>query len=327
VTESGLIAVVYVKGDDPVLVAQATAAALDDALGDADPGLALEDVSGDDRGPAAAAESASTPPFLTDRRVVVLRDVGRFGAAEVAPLIDYLAAPLATSTVILAAGGGSVVPALTKAVQKAGVVIDAGVPRGKGRGSWVSERLRDSPVKVDAAAARLIDEHLGDDLGRLAPLLEVLAAAHGEGARIGPAEVEPFLGEMGGAAPWDLTDAIDKGDVAGALAQLHRAMGGAGRHPLVLIGSLHSHVARMARLDGAGVTSEADAAALLGIAAYPAKKALNQARRLGTERLLNALTLVADADVDVKGRSSWEPELVLEVLVARLTRLAGARRR
>jgi DNA polymerase-3 subunit delta len=284
-------------------------------------------LSGDDRAPAAAAESASTPPFLTDRRVVLVRDIGRFGAPEVAPLVEYLAAPMATSTIILAAGGGALVPALTKAVQKTGTVVDAGLPRGKGRTSWVGERLKDAPLRVDAAAARLIEEHLGDDLGRLAPLLDILAAAYGEGAKVGPVEVEPFLGEAGGGAPWDLTDAIDRGDVAGALGQLRRTLVGGGRHPLVVISSLHNHVARMARLDGSGATSEGEAAALLGIAAYPARKALTQSRRLGTERLLAALTLVADADVDLRGRSSWRSELILEVLVARLARMSSARRR
>jgi hypothetical protein len=38
--------------------------------------------------------------------------------------------------------------------------------------------------------------------------------------------------------------------------------------------------------------------------------------------------LVAQADVDLRGRSGLPPELVLEVLVARLSRLApGSRRR
>jgi DNA polymerase-3 subunit delta len=313
--------VYFIKGDDAILVAQALLTTLDDVVGEDDPGLIVEDLSGDDNAPATAAEAAGTPSFLAPRRVIVIREIGRFTAAEVAPLIDYLAAPLDTSVVVLAAGGGTVPAPLIKAVQKAGEVIDAGTPRGKARTSWVLDKLHEAPVKIDAAAARLIEGHLGEDISRLEPLVTILTAAFGPGAKLGPAQVEPYLGEAGSAAPWDLTDAIDRGDAAAAIEQLHRLMSGAGRHPLGVISSLHTYVSRMARLDGAGVATEGDAAALLGIAAYPAKKALSQSRRLGTEALLRMLGLVADADVDLRGRSSWPPELVLEVLVARLARV------
>ena len=313
--------VYFIKGDDPILVAQALNTTLDDVVGDDDPGLIVEDLSADDNAPAAAAEAASTPSFLAPRRVIVIREVGRFNAGAVAPLLDYLTQPVDTSTIILGAGGGTVPAPLLKAVQKAGEVVDAGTPRGKARSNWVMEKVHGAPVKIDAAAARLIESHLGEDINRLEPLITMLTAAFGPGAKIGPAQVEPYLGEAGSAAPWDLTDAIDRGDAAAAIEQLHRLMNGIGRHPLGIVSSLHSHVSRMARLDGAGITSEGDAAALLGVAAYPAKKALSQSRRLGTEALLRMLGLVADADVDLRGRSSWPDELILEVLVARLARV------
>lgn len=313
-------AVYFVKGDDPVLVAQALTANVEAIIADDDPTLVLEDLTEADNAPAAAAEAASTPSFLAPRRIILIRDIGRFTANDVAPLIAYLESPSETSTLVLGAGGGTVPAPLVKAIQKAGEVVDAGTPRGKARTSWVLEKLHDAPVKIDAAAARLIEGHLGEDIARLEPLVTILTAAYGAGAKIGPAQVEPYLGEAGSAAPWDLTDAIDRGDSAAAIEQLHRLMNGAGRHPLGIVSSLHNYVSRMARLDGVGVTGEADAAALLGIAAYPAKKALTQSRRLGAEALLRMVGLVADADVDLRGRSSWPPELVLEVLVARLAR-------
>ena len=314
-------AVYFVKGDDAILVAQALSATLAEVVGDDDAELIVEDLSMAEDAPAAAVDAAATPNFLAPRRVIVIREIGRFTATDVAPLVDYVAAPLASSVIILGAGGGTVPAPLVKAVQKHGEVVDAATPRGKARTSWVLDKLHDAPVTVDAAAARLIEGHLGEDIARLEPLITILTAAYGPGAKLGPAQVEPYLGEAGSAAPWDLTDAIDKGDAAAAIAQLRRLMSGAGRHPLGVISSLHSHVSRMARLDGSGVTNEADAAALLGIAAYPARKALTQSRRLGTDALIRMLTLVADADVDLRGRSAWPAELVLEVLVARLARV------
>ena len=82
----------------------------------------------------------------------------------------------------------------------------------------------------------------------------------------------------------------------------------------------------MLRLDGSGISGEADAAAAVGMAPFPAKKALSQARRLGSAPIARAITLLADADLDLRGIKEWPDELVLEVLVARLSRLAPSRR-
>ena len=95
-------------------------------------------------------------------------------------------------------------------------------------------------------------------------------------------------------APWDLTDAVDAGDTAKALDLLHRTLGDPRSHTLAVIASLHRHVQQLLRLDGSGATSQEDAAQILGIHAFPAKKALAQSRRLGTERIARAVRLLAD---------------------------------
>jgi DNA polymerase-3 subunit delta len=87
---------------------------------------------------------------------------------------------------------------------------------------------------------------------------------------------------------------------------------------------------RVARLDGAGVSNERDAAAVLGIkgSTFPARKALNVAKALGPKGSRRAVALLAEADLTLRGGgTAWPGELVLEVLVARLSRLGGSRRR
>jgi DNA polymerase-3 subunit delta len=318
--------VVLVKGDDPGLVADALRQATERALGGADRGLALEELGGEDLAVGAIVDAARTPPFLTERRVLVVRDVGRWNSDELAPLVDYLDAPEPTTSVVLVAGGGQTSPRLLNAVKKAGEVLDAGTPSGRARSAWVADRLGAAPVKIDPAARQRVADHLGEDLGRLPALVDTLVGAYGEGARIGTDELEPFLGDAGGVAPWDLTDAIDRGDTATALGALKRLTGGGERHPLVVLASLHRHYAAMLRLDGANVASEQEAAAVLGIAPFPAKKAMQQAARLGSANIARAIELLAAADLDLRGLKEWPDDLVLEILVARLSRLAPARR-
>jgi DNA polymerase-3 subunit delta len=155
--------------------------------------------------------------------------------------------------------------------------------------------------------------------------LEVLEAAYGEGARVSPAELEPFLGEEGGAPPWDLTDALDKGDTALAVEVAHRLLGSGGRHPFQLLATLHRHYGAMLRLDGTGITDPAEVATLLAMSPFPARKVLDQARRLGSERVARAVSLIAGADLDLRGVLDWPDELVIEVLVARLAQLSRSR--
>ena len=320
--------VVLLKGDDPALLAEAVSEAIDDALDGEDRALAAEELDGEDLTVGAIVDAAMTPPFLTARRVIVVRDIGRFSSEAVEPLVGYLGAPLDSTSLVLVAGGGQTSARLLNAVKKAGSVIDAAAPRaGKARTAWVTERLKAAPVSFDAAAGARIVEHLGEDLGRLPALIETLVSAYGPGARVGVADVEPFLGGAGVVAPWELTDAIDRGDTAGSLTALHRLMGGGERHPLVVMASLHRHYSAMLRLDGSGIRSENDAAAVLGMAPFPARKALVQAGRLGTKGIARAIELLARADLDLKGLRELPDELVLDVLVARLSRLAPRRPR
>ena len=304
-----------INGDDPTLVEEAARSKIAERSGD-DP-MAVEDYGGEEIDLAAVADACRTPPFLAARRVVVVRYIGRFGADEVAPLLEYLAEPLVTTDLILVGGGGKPATRLTDAIKKAGGLIETRVD-GRDAKPWVRERAAARGIRFDAAAEGVLLNHLGEDLSRLVGLLEVLRAVYGEGAKVGPEELEPYLGDAGAVAPWELTDAIDNGETAAALAALHRMLAAGERHPLVVLASLHRHVATMLRLDDPGIAK--------GRSTFPAKKALTQLRRIGPGAVVEMCGLVADAEVALKGASALPPEMVLEVLVARLCRVARVSR-
>jgi len=325
-----------IKGDDPVLLGDAVRDLVDQAVGEGDRALMvteLDATSYEDDGGAYSigplVDAAQTPPFLTDVRVVVGRQAAVFSTTEaVEPLVRYLDDPLPTTVLVVVwekgpRAGARVAPVprkLADAVTAAGgVVTDTKPGTGRRRTEWLDEHLADAPVRLDASAKSRLIEHLGEEVSRLGILLDTLEGAFGPGAKLTAADIEPYLGDAGDVAPWDLTDAIDRGDTQTALAVLGRMMG-AGRHPLQVTASLHGHYQRMLRLDGSGVASEAQAAELLGLkgSTFPARKAMTQARTLGSDRIQDFIGLLAEADLDLRGARAWPPELVVEVLVARL---------
>lgn len=330
-----------IKGDDAVLVGEELRRVVDELVGDGDRALMVDEIDedrylvGDGPHISPLVDAAQTPPFLTDRRVVVGRHLARFTTADaVAPLVAYLADPLESTALVLVwdkgpkyTGRSAVPKSLTDALKSAGAVtVATGVPaNAKGRDAWLKDHLQGARVHLDAAAQKLLAERLGEDLNRVGAIVEVLESTYGPGRKVGIAELEPFLGEAGGVPPWELTDAIAAGDIATALDRLHRMTQGGDRHALQIMATLHRHVAGLMKLDGAGIRSRDEAAKVLGMAPFPAEKLMRLARTLGSDRIRDQVLLVAEADLDLRGAKEWPDDVILDVLVARLARLSSAR--
>ena len=320
--------VVLVTGSDPILVADAVRAAVDAAVGDGDRTEMVHELSGEDYPASAVVDAANTPPFLADRRIVVARGAERLDADAVGLIAAYLADPLPTTALVIEWAGGRVPKALTDAVQAAdGTRVAADAPGGRERRPWLQERFDAALVELDRRARERIEDHVGQDVGRLGAILETLAAAHGEGAHLSVEDVEPYLSDAGSIPPWELTDPIDAGDVPGALRALGRLVDAGGMHPLQIMAILHRHLEQALRLDGAGAADERAAAKVLGLrgSTFPARKALERARRWQRAGIAEGISLLAEADLDLRGRTDLDDRAVLEVLVARLARRLGRR--
>ncbi|MET0143973.1 MAG: DNA polymerase III subunit delta [Ilumatobacteraceae bacterium] len=310
-------------GDDESILRAAVTDLVHTLVGDGERSLMVSEFDGEDVEVRSVVDAAQTPPFLSERRVVLLRDVGRFSSEDLAPLVAYLGDPLATTDLVLVGGGGRLARSLTDAVKAGGATkLDTTPPqRARDRQAWIADEAAARGVALSGAAAGALAERLGEDVGRLDGILTTLAATFGS-RQLGPADIEPFLGEGGGVPPWELTDAIAAGTTAAALGLLQRMRGSGGRHPLQLMAILHGHYARLAKLDGVAATSEAQVADVLGIKpGFPARKALEQYRRLGGTGVQRAIDLLATADLDLRGAKDLPDEVVMDVLVARLSRL------
>ena len=337
------MSVQLVTGDDPVLLAEAVSRIVKETLGDADRSLALEQLDETSlREPdggwslAPLVDAAQTEPFLTSRRVVVGRHLARFSRSgqcdDLVRLLESL--PATTDLVLVWERGvdptmGGRLPAIPKALAAAvkaagGARLDANPPTRKSdAGKWLRDQLKQSNLKFEPAAVAAVEDLVGADRGIVVGLLRTLEGALGEGGTVTADDVAVYGGDAGSVVPWELDDAIDRGDIAAALKVLHRLL--PSRHPLQVLAALHGRYQRMLRLDGAGAADEHQAAAMLGMkgSTFPARKILGQTRKLGSEKIARAIRLLADADLALRGTVDWPGELVLEVLVARLAALSS----
>lgn len=336
-----------IVGDDPVLVGESVGNVIDELVGDGDRSMMLEILTETDYrteedafAPTRLIDAVRTPPFLTDKRVVVGRHASRWAAKEhLKGLTEMLGESLeATDLVIVWERGVDPkvdrMPALPKALKTAvevagGTVIQTAVPRGKGAAVWLSDYLAESSLEFDRGAVAAVEDLIGEDRSRVVGLVRTLKGALGAGAKVTADDVKTYGGDdLGSAVPWALDDAIDSADIPAALKLLTRIIGYTGTQSdrngaaFRLLAMLHRRYSNMLRLDGAGIRDASEAANLLGMKTFPARKAMQQSRKLGTVRLARAIELLATADLQLRGTVDWPPELVMEVLVARLSSLS-----
>jgi DNA polymerase III delta subunit len=227
---------------------------------------------------------------------------------------------------VLVTGGGRVPAALDKAVK---AIADVCSPVGPTTSAALAHAAKAARLKLSSDAATRIATHLGDDAGRVPELVELLRATYGSGATLDVDDVEAYLGELGTAGRFDLTNAIDRGDLGTALEVLHRLLTATSAsqpkplHPMQVMASLVYHYQRLLRLDDPAITTKEQAATVLGMkSAGGARFPLEAAHRLGSDGLREALGLLAQAELDLRGQSGLDERTAIDVLVARLAALS-----
>jgi DNA polymerase-3 subunit delta len=330
-----------VRGADPTLRAQALHTLVDELLEGEDRSLAVEEfeatsgrggdeADGDTSAVAAVLQAATSPPFMTARRIVVLRGYDNLGADDAKQLAAYVAAPMETTELVLEGEKASRTKALEDALGSGASVQTQSAKTA----DVIAEQLDAAGLELDGGARQLMTDHLGDDAGRVVAIVELLASTYGPGAQLRADDVEPYLGEAGSVRSYELTNRIEAGDVAGALDVLHRLLTApepgqrVPMHPLQVMGLLHSRYRKLLRLDDPEIRTVDDAHAALGGrkgSTFGSKKALEATRTLGTDGLRRAFDHLHAADVSLKGATGMPEDAVMAVLVARLAALGNRR--
>lgn len=336
ICENASVTVYLITGSDSRLVSAKLTDLTTELIGDGDRNTMfeshdLESVTADERESAIAnaVMGAQTESLFGDQRVVVLRGLQEATVDQLKPLVKYLERPLDVTHLVITAEG-KLAKSTTDALKAAGATTFNTSPpsRKNDLTTWFMEQFTEAGLKLDSAAVASVIEWLGQDQARLPSLIDVLSSTYGTAKKLSSSDIEPFLGDQGSVLPWDLTDAIDKSDSNTALVMLRRMLRSGEYHPLQVMSLLHGHYTKLMKLDGPDVRTTQDAMSLIGSKSdFQAKKYLSTYQRMGSRNISAAVQLLARADIDLRGGKDLEEELIMEILVARLSRLGGGAQR
>ena len=216
--ESSLAYVVC--GPEAFLKRQAIREITDRVLGEADRALSLSEYDGASGTVELAdvLDDLRTLPFLTARRLVVVRDADSFITRHRPELEEYAENPSPTGVLLIECKSLPANTRLYKRVQAVGQVIKCEAMKRGQIPAWLARRCRDAyGATLDSRAAAMLCELVGQDLGLLDGELQKLAVYVGKRGRITTTDIEAAVGQHREEQVWGILSAIAAGDEGRAL--------------------------------------------------------------------------------------------------------------
>lgn len=175
-----------------------------------------EDFDGESAKGADIIAACNTLPFMSDVRLVTVKNADKLRKADSEALVEYLQAPAESAVLALYAQGLAKNTRLYKAVAQFGksAIIDCASVAKRDLPSHVARMAKMHGVTLRSDATSLLIELVGEDTVRLDAELRKLSLAHVGTGSITPDEVNNLVGRTTEAKPWEFVDAFSQRDAA-----------------------------------------------------------------------------------------------------------------
>lgn len=243
--------------------------------------------------PPDVTNAAETLPFFDERRVVVVQE---FDAETANALADYAPrVPGTTVLLFLRPGKPPVANALYKAILALDRAVSFQLLTPDQAQAFLQKRAKENGIPLDSAAANLLVQYLGSDLGALENTLRMLGAYVGFGSRVTIQAVQTCVKPSSEYQVFSILDQLWAGNKKNGIRNLTALVGDPSESAMGLATLFERNVRTVVNVKQlllAGKT-EAQIAGELGVAPFIAQKAARNAKKRSLEQLNGALKAFA----------------------------------
>ena len=231
---------------------------------------------------SALVAAAQCLPFLSEKRIVKVKDLAPSEREYQTYLKDYFEHP-SESTVLLIVNGAGKPKGFD--LKKAPNVTRVDCSRAEEETvlRWIFSRMRRAGVQCDTACCERILRYCLGSMSRIAAETEKLIAYAGEGGSVTEAVVDAVVYRDTDYKIYEMTDALGRGNYGGYLSVMNE-LTGKGMEEMGVLNSLCSYFRTMYEVLALGKT-DAETAAALGMKEYAVKMSRRQAKLLGRGRV------------------------------------------
>lgn len=262
-------------------------------------------------------DSLNTIPLLSEKRLVVIRDIEKISDDMRSGLIDYIKKPSKSAYLVLDAQSES---AIKDYAEISGHISMRrfGAAAGDSLESWIRNYLKSSGKAIDDEAMDILKELEGNNMSNLSMELDKLIAFSGNSKTISAKDTEQVVGISLIRSAFDMTGEIGRNNVSGALKIASDLMR-SGSKEYELVGLLSWYFKRMlrARIMKDSLQNDHMIGAALNIGRRFQGDFFRQLAGFGQERINACIETLFQADIDIK-RSRLPSGSVLEMAIISL---------
>jgi DNA polymerase-3 subunit delta len=324
------IPAILLLGDEPYLRDSCRTALIDTFVPEAARAWAVSRFSADRGDTQAALEQCQTLPMLSHQQVVFLEDAQSIESlgekareAAVQNLVAYLEDPALFTVLVIEAEKLDMRMALGKRLAELTLVVDVAL------GEQPEERIaaavglarvlgKEQGIAFEKGAAEDLAEYVSGDLLRLKTEIDKLTTYAAERKLIRSEDVSAMVISEKTTTIWEVADLLASRQPRKALEFFDRLLR-EGEEPVMMVGAMAWMFRKLVEASEVrGVTNGWQAARALGMRPEQAELALQAARRISKDRLLDGLRALQEADSRLKG-GAHDVRAVMEFLVYRLS--------
>ena len=273
--------------------------------------LAYNAYYADDTDPGEVVSVANTLPFLTERRVILVRGVESYESeTAMARLLPYLSDPCESSVLILVANQIDQRRKLFKTCEKQGFVVPCPQLSDSDVRLWINNAVKERGKVIDPDAVTELIERSGLHLSDVSNAVQVVSGFVGpETDRIEQPHVVAACADVAEDQIWSLTDAIASSDVKKALFVL-RELIAIGKSEFEILGSINWLLKTAYDV----AVTPPDHPRMKGFAQ---RKCVPLVKKFGPSKLGDAFTLITETDFMLRSTGT-DKLLMIELLVVKL---------
>ena len=262
-------------------------------------------------------DSASTIPFFSAKRLIVVKDFDRLPKEDLPRLLAYVKHPNQHTCLIMDIKDNSILEKEPSLNRYAKVLTFSGLEDAQ-VSKWITKYLSSNNKTIDEDALDILKELKGGDLMDLSQELEKLMTYSGRRKTITREDVENLVGKSALASAFDIADAIGERNSSKAIEIVY-SLSFTGKKAHEMIGLLSWYFKRLLKaktLLSKGQT-EYSAAQNLRIPRRNAKDFFTLTSSYSVKEIESKMEILLEADLGIK-RARFSPSLILEFAIMRL---------